>query len=142
MKWRSFFGTPPFVVVAAVVTVRAPPQPARSGARAAASSRRRTGTICPHARSGKRNARAPEPARSLVVASHTSFYYRPSMGSRRRYAAEQEPAPRRTVLQRSEEPGNGVLELQRSAGNRAVAERIEVARDSTVPMDTETKKGA
>ena len=64
------------------------------------------------------------------------------MGSRRRHAAEQEPAPRRAVLQRSEEPGNAVLELQRSAGNRAVAERIEVARDATaVPMDTETKKG-
>ena len=51
------------------------------------------------------------------------------MGSRRRRAAEQEPAPRRAVLQRSETPGNGVLELQRSVGNRAVAERIEVARD-------------
>jgi type VI protein secretion system component Hcp len=51
------------------------------------------------------------------------------MGARRRHAAEQEAAPRRAVVQRSEEPGNGVLELQRSAGNRAVAERIEVARD-------------
>lgn len=63
------------------------------------------------------------------------------MGSRRRYAAEQEPAPRRAVVQRSEEPGNGVLELQRAAGNKAVAERIEVARDPAAPMDTGTKKG-
>jgi hypothetical protein len=35
-----------------------------------------------------------------------------------------------------------VLALQRSAGNRAVADQLQVARDSTVPMDTETKKGA
>ena len=61
------------------------------------------------------------------------------MGSRRRYAAEQEPAHRRTVVQRSEEPGNGVLELQRSAGNKAVAERIEVARDGTAPPEAQSK---
>jgi hypothetical protein len=61
------------------------------------------------------------------------------MGSRRRYVAEQEPAQRRTVIQRSEEPGNGVLELQRSAGNKAVAERIEVARDGTAPPETQSK---
>jgi Type VI secretion system effector, Hcp len=61
------------------------------------------------------------------------------MGSRRRYAAEQEPAQRRAVIQRSEEPGNGVLELQRSAGNRAVAERIEVARDPA-GQDTDVRK--
>jgi Type VI secretion system effector, Hcp len=64
------------------------------------------------------------------------------MGSRRRYAAEQEPAPRRTVVQRSEKPGNGVLELQRSAGNKAVADRIEVARDKAGPTEPETKKGS
>jgi hypothetical protein len=57
------------------------------------------------------------------------------MGSRRRHATEQEAAPRRAVLQRSEEPGNGVLELQRSAGNKAVAERLEVARDGPVAAD-------
>jgi Type VI secretion system effector, Hcp len=69
------------------------------------------------------------------------------MGSRRRHAVEQEPAheQRRAVVQRAEEQaagGGGVLALQRSAGNRAVAEQLQVARDDTaVPMDTETKKG-
>jgi type VI secretion system (T6SS) effector Hcp len=61
------------------------------------------------------------------------------MGSRRRYAAEQQQTPRRAVIQRSEESGNGVLELQRSAGNRAVAERIEVARDPA-GQDTDVRK--
>ncbi len=69
------------------------------------------------------------------------------MGSRRRHAVEQEQAhaQRRVVVQRAEEQaqGDGLLTLQRSAGNRAVSEQLQVARDDTAaPMDAETKKGA
>jgi type VI secretion system (T6SS) effector Hcp len=66
------------------------------------------------------------------------------MGARRRHTAEREPAQGRprAVLQRAPEQETGVLALQRAAGNRAVAEQLQVARDDTaVPMDTETKQG-
>ena len=43
------------------------------------------------------------------------------------------------MLQRDAEQETGVLALQRSAGNRAVAARLLVARDGTVPVDAGTK---
>src|SRR4051794_32976899 len=66
------------------------------------------------------------------------------MGTQRRHRVEREPAQGRprASLRRAPERDDGVLELQRSAGNRAVADQLQVARDATVPTDTETKKGA
>src|SRR5690349_10619990 len=69
------------------------------------------------------------------------------MGARRRHAVEREPAQERprAVLQRASEQDTGVLALQRSAGNRAVAQSLQVARDegaTAVPMDATAKKGA